>query len=100
MFNLLLIRGGIKGGFPLSIIGKRGEGYQHNQHKPQEQGKEKGREREGKRRRRERAESRGAKVEKVAEKIFFFAKVRKKNMTFRLGGAVHIAYNNPQPLYI
>tara|TARA_R100001126_G_C4871228_1_gene173130 strand:+ start:33 stop:308 length:276 start_codon:yes stop_codon:yes gene_type:complete len=85
MFNILLIRGGIKGGFPLSIIGKRGEGYQHNQHKPQEQGKEKGREREGKRRRGRGQRAEGQKLKKLQKKIFF-CKSQKKKYDFSIRG--------------
>ena len=85
MFNILLVRGGIKGGFPLSIIGKRGEGYQHNQHKPHKQregapgrgapGRERGRG--------QRAE--GQKLKKLQKK-FFFCKSHKKKYHFSIRG--------------
>ena len=85
MFNTLLVRGGIKGGFPLSIIGKRGEGYQHNQHKTKEQGKDKGREGAPGRERGRGQRAEGQKLKKLQKK-FFFCKSQKKKYHFSIRG--------------
>ena len=99
MFRFYFIRGDIKGGFPLCMRHKRGEG-----HAPTDPT---GTTNRGKDKQqaplpppnRPTNKQAGQKVKKLQKKFFFYKSAQKK-IVFLLGGTAHITYNNPQPLYI
>ena len=99
MFRFIADRVDIKGGFPLCMRHKRGEGHaptdptgKTNRGKDKQQAPPPPPNRA--------TNKQQGKKSKNCTKKFFFYKSAQKKIVFLLGGTAHITYNNPQPLYI